>query len=301
MWPMCNYAALPILAAGAGLALLFSWTLLALAGGEWREAPLPIVSHPAHEIARDTHRLHSSIADAALVESDGLLAFVRQVRRSHVPGGHYLALKAYDFCTREARLTLDALSHGSEPVADGRQLDAQARLARLCAGFRERTEAMDYYLLAEEGLQQHDFRLVTSRRLERLSSHWDSTSRDEESARRQLMSEVLSGGDAWLIRDLAAELEVVLHTGCMKVGGEIVPAREAADVVDAIRLIACEQGSACSREGEWQQLLACAGAGECDGGAWLNHPGAWKWQRRIREALAAGSGIDVEPVGEQRF
>ena len=191
---------------------------------------------------------------------------------------------------------------GVPSVADGRQLAAQARLAQLCGTFRnQQLLALDYYLIAEEGLQAQDPRLVMARRMERLSAQWDTTSREDPGVRQTLIADVLRSGDGIMVRDLASELEVVLHSGQMMVGGRAVSLSESADVMDAFRLIACEQGAPCARENEWQQVLACASAGECSPAASIVHANALRWRDHIRLALLSGpTAIDIVPA-EQRY
>lgn len=249
-------------------------------------------------------------AEERLANSVDLLDFVESIRRKPVHGGHYLALKAYDFCTREARQTLDALvdgtANGSDSAfttIDGAQLDAQASLARLCGTFRRRNLAeFDYYLLAEEGLQLRDERLIAARRIDRLGAHWDTSSHEDAPARQALIAEILSGGDGWLIRDLADEFEAILHTGQLVIGGVTVSPTEVADAIDALRVMACERGAACTRDGEWRRLLACASAGECGGASDVASVNALRWRNNIRAALLQGAdGIDVVPLMERRF
>ena len=239
-----------------------------------------------------------------LAVSVDLPDFVEGIRRQPVHGGYHLALKAYDFCTREARLTLDAMD-GEHPdgdvVTDGRQYDAQARLYRLCGAFRHRNVvALDYHMLVEEGLQTQDARLIVARRLERLSAQWDTANRDDGPSRQSLIAEVLAGGDGWLIRDLAGEFEVILHSGRLVIGGRGVDSSDIADVIEALWIMACESGAPCTRNDEWRQLLACASAGECSPALPFASSNALLWRSRIREALLAGpAGIDVIPMVEQ--
>ena len=314
----------PFAAVSAVLVLLFVWTFLAVYGFEHVDAALQAPSGHSLPSMRNAMQRRTSTwsdhrrtrepaprersAEERLAASVDLFDFVESIRRRPVPGGHYLALKAYDFCTREARLTLDAMSGVNEDartaiVADGRQLDAQAKLARLCGTFRFRNvAALDYYLLVEEGLQMQDSRLTLSRRLERLSAQWDTASRDDGPSRQGLIADVLSGGDGWLIRDLAGEFEVILHTGQLMIGGQPVDPAESADVIQALWIMACENGAACARDGEWQQVLACASAGECAPEPSIARGNALRWRNRIREALLTGTaGIDVVPMAEQRF
>lgn len=317
--------AVPAAAAGAAVVLLFVWAFMVGFSyehvGGTRQAPSRLspvrATPPQVSISRTRSRpaLYTAAgersAEERLATSADLLDFVESIRRRPVPGGHYLALKAYDFCTREARLTLDAMMGANEDVhtavvADGRQLDAQARLARLCGTFRQRNSGnlagLDYYLLVEEGLQAQDSRLMLARRLERLSAQWDTTSRDDSPSRQNLITDVLTGGDGWLIRDLAGEFEVILHTGQLMIGGQAVDSSESADVIQALWIMACENGAACARDGEWQQLLACASAAECAPEPAFAHGNALRWRSRIREVLLAGTGgIDVVPLAEQRF
>ena len=318
------------LTVGAGVILLFAWASPAIFGVEHvdrvlqarptQSLPIPRAPSPRGLIATDSARPGADSAprersaEERLAASSDLLDFVESIRRHPVPGGHYLALKAYDFCTREARLTLDALGDenddgGAVLFVDDRQLDAQARLARLCGTFGQRNRvnraALDYYLLAEEGLQAQDSRLITARRLERLSAQWDTVSRDDSASRQLLIADVLTRGDGWLIRDLAGEFEVILHTGQLMISGQPVDPAESADVIEALLMMACEYGGSsvpCTRDGEWQQLLACASAGECAPAPFIAGGNALRWRNRIREALLVGStGIDVVPTGEQRF
>ena len=247
-------------------------------------------------------------AEERLANSADLLTFVESIRRHPVHGGHYLALKAYDFCTREARQTLDALmdsvaNETAFAAVAAAQLNAQANLARLCGTFRHRNLAeFDYYLLAEEGLKMQDERLITARRIDRLGAQWDTASREEVPARQTLIAEILSGSDGWLIRDLADEFEVILHTGQFIIGGVTVAPADTADAIAALRMIACERGAACTRDSEWRRLLACASAGECNTSTEFVSLNALRWRDDIRVALLSGSDvIDVVPLMERRY
>lgn len=256
------------------------------------------------------HQTLPRSAEDRLATSADLLDFVESIRRLPVHGGHYLALKAYDFCTREARQTLDALMDGTvngsdnsfTPISDA-QLDAQASLGRLCGTFRHRNLAeFDYYLLAEEGLQMQDARLTAARRIDRLGAHWDTASHEDAPARQALIAEILSSGDDWLIRDLADEFEAILHTGQLVIGGATISPAEAADAIDALRMMACEHGAACTRDGEWRRLLACASAGECGVASDVVSANALRWRNNIRVAMLNGAnGIDVVPLIERRY
>lgn len=323
------FPAAPFATAGAAIVLLavllFAWTIIAVSGFERIDDSMLISSNATSPAASATQTRTSArtysrpallswprelSAEERLASSANLLDFVESIRHRPVPGGHYLALKAYDFCTREARLTLDAMSEGNDIddgavpliITDGRQLAAQARLAQLCGTFRNRQLlALDYYLIAEEGLQTQDLRLLMARRMEKLSAQWDTASREDFHSRQTLIADVLRSGDGALVHDLASELEVILHSGQMMIGGRAVPLSESADVIDAFRLIACEQGAHCARDNEWQQVLACASAGECAPAPGIGHANALNWRNRIREAQFSGAmAIDVIPV-EQRF
>ncbi len=314
------FLAAPFAAAGGVIVLLFVWMVAAISGFERIGGTLRSsdTSSPTSRAAPDRRVGWEQVptflasprppsAEERLATSANLLDFVVGIRENPVPGGHYLALKAYDFCTREARLTLDAMSDASaQPggviVADGRQLDAQARLAQLCGTFRNRQLlALDYYLIVEEGVEAQDPRMLMARRMEKLSAQWDTASRDDVHSRLALFSDVLRSGDGAMVRDLASELEVILHSGQMMIAGRAVSQAESADVIDAFRLIACEQGASCTRENEWQQVLACASAAECSPAPAIAHVNALRWRELIREALLSGpAAIDVVPM-EQRY
>ncbi|MBL8513714.1 MAG: hypothetical protein JNJ55_06955, partial [Betaproteobacteria bacterium] len=114
---------------------------------------------PAHDSVPAPHRATHG-AHARLAESADLLGFIVSVRYQPVPGGHYLALNAYDFCAREARQTLEALGDSDSqsslaiPPAGAGQRAAQQALLDLCAGFAPRRFAdFDFHALAEEGLR----------------------------------------------------------------------------------------------------------------------------------------------------
>lgn len=314
--------AVPFTAAGGVIVLLIVWALLAICGSAFVDGPVHTPSRDALPFAHASPTAATTTwaharpafqavprewsAEERLAASADLLEFIGSIRLHPVPGGHYLALKAYDFCTREARLTLDAMSGTiaeSGTIATGRQLEAQAGLARLCGTFRYRNvAALDYYLLAEEGLQMRDARLIAARRLERMSAQWDTSSHDDSPSRQTLIADVLTSGDGWLIRDLAGEFEVILHTGQLMIGGQLVDPAESQDAIDALWIMACEYGAPCSRDGEWQRMLACASAGECAPAPAIATGNALRWRNRIREALLAGAaGIDVVPVAEQRY
>ena len=108
-------------AVGAGIVLLFLWTFLVLVRIEPVDGVLQALSgdslpalrasRPWVSIAWASGRpafnpaARERSAEERLAASADLLDFVESIRRHPVSGGHYLALKAYDFCTREARLT----------------------------------------------------------------------------------------------------------------------------------------------------------------------------------------------------
>ena len=261
-----------------------------------------------------THRTHrrpaARTAEERLAASADLLDFVESIRRNPVHGGYYLALKAYDFCTREARQTLDAWVDGGAMLNDfslaspcRAQRNAQENLARLCSTFRHRNLAdLDYYQLAEEGLRMQDERLITARRIDRLGAHWDTASRDDADARQTLIADILTSGDGWLIRDLADELEAILHSGQLMIGGFAVAPADTADAIDALRMIACEHEATCARVGEWRHLLACASAGECAAAAEVASVNALRWRNNIRAGISRSrAGINVVPSAVQRY
>jgi hypothetical protein len=281
----------------------------------------------AHEAKSDTQSMHASSsvltdptpravsrmarkpadpAHARLDASADLLTFIAAVRHDPVPGGHYLALKAYDFCAREARQTLEALN---EPQVNTnawaihpKQRDAQQALLNLCAGFSPRRFAdLDFHALAEEGLRQGDGKLVTYHALERASAGWERMDAAERAGVHLTIASVLAAGDAELLIDLAQELEVLMNVATLSLGARTLSSSESLEVLDGVRLLACERGAACTRESAWHLTLACASAGDCETPQHVATPSATRGLSLLRQTLVAGQPLGVVQLRERVY
>ena len=241
-------------------------------------------------------------AHARLDASADLLTFIASARHDPVPGGHYLALKAYDFCAREARQTLEALNESNVLALHDKQRNAQQALLNLCAGFSPRRFAdLDFHALAEEGLRIGDAKLVTFHALERASAGWERMDAAERAAVHRTIASVLSDGDAELLIDLAQELEVLMNVATLSLGARTLSSSESLEVLDGVRLLACERGGACTRESAWHLTLACASAGECEAPQHVANPAAIRGLGLLRQSLAAGQALGVVQLRERIY
>ncbi|MBL8519322.1 MAG: hypothetical protein JNK75_01505 [Betaproteobacteria bacterium] len=235
----------------------------------------------------------------------GLLHAIAAVRSQPAHGGYYRALKAYDFCAREARLTLDTLHAEGLPPAVAhapRQRAAQQGLLQLCAGFfPQRLTDIDYHALAEEGLQRGDGKLIQLHALERLSAGWERMDAGEREQSHALIATLLAEGDADLLVDLAQELEVLMNAAVLSLGERALTPVESFEVLDGLRLLACQRGGACQRDSGWHALLACASAGECEPSAGVGSVSAVRGLALLQRSLARGERLGLSPLREQRF
>ena len=199
------------------------------------------------------------------------MGYIERARFDPASGGFYYALKAYDFCAREAKVSghlprLEDLLLTDGPVPDIRKLSAALRIAALCRGFvQPQALPFSYISLTEEGQTLGDPKLALSQRLERLSA---ATAQSEEfsdpAARATMLNALLATRDPWLLRDLAAELRLIEAKITLVIDGAALVPEEHPAFFAAFNLAACELGAPCSADNDWYQLLACSGAGTCD-------------------------------------
>ena len=206
-----------------------------------------------------------------LRSSDDLQDYIERARFDPASGGFYYALKAYDFCTREAKVggrlaRPEDLLNPEEPFPDLRRLKAAARIAELCRGFDEpRAPPISYISLTEEGRSLSDPKLMLAHRLEKLSTETtESVEFADAGARAALLSAVLATRDPWLIRDLAAELRLIGKRVRILIDGEAINADDYESFFAALDFAACDLGAPCGADDDWNQLLACSQAARCD-------------------------------------
>ena len=229
---------------------------------------------PPYRLAQTTPYRHAAAIPPPLAwqlrDSDDLIDFIERARLQPASGGYYYALKAYDFCAREAKVSgrlprlEDLLPDG--PVPDIRKLSAALRIAALCRSFvQPQALPFSYISLTEEGQTLGDPKLALSQRLERLSA---ATAQSEEfsdpAARATMLNALLATRDPWLLRDLAAELRLIEAKITLVIDGAALVPEEHPAFFAAFNLAACELGAPCSADNDWYQLLACSGAGTCD-------------------------------------
>ena len=229
---------------------------------------------PPYRVAQTTPYRHAAAIPPPLAwqlrDSDDLIDFIERARLQPASGGYYYALKAYDFCARQVKvsgriphpedLLLDAL------LPDLRRLSAALRIATFCRGFAQpQALPFSYISLTEEGQTLGDPKLALSQRLERLSSAYaQSEEFNDPVVRAALLNALLATRDPWLLRDLAAELRLIETKVTLVIDGEVIAPEEHETFIVALNLAACELGAACSADDDWYQLLACSQAGECD-------------------------------------
>lgn len=240
-------------------------------------------------MAAETPRVSASSAmfrQATSMSSD-LGSLIATARESSSTGSHYRALRALDFCARQARHMLDDRQNdaGDETLfADPRQSVALMQIRALCA--RAEGAAMpDYYALAEEGLERPDPVLALSLRLERLSAApHDSPELQDAALRRDLILRIFATEEPALLGDLANELSLLGSRLTFTVAGVEVEPESQPALIAALRDLAC--GSAGCFEAR-EQLLRCAASAQCDPSA--DHAPA-SWQRMRFLALLQFSG-----------
>ena len=225
-----------------------------------RLAPTPLIRHAA---------IPTPLA-WQLRASDDLMDFIERARFYPASGGFYYALKAYDFCAREAKVSgriprLEDLLQADEPLPDIRRLSAALRIANLCRGFvQPQALPFSYISLTEDGQTQGDPKLALSQRLERLSAVTaESEEFSDPVARAAMLNALLATRDPWLLRDLAAELQLIEAKVTLVIDGEAIAPEEHQAFFAALNLAACELGAACGADDDWYQLLACSQAGKC--------------------------------------
>lgn len=229
---------------------------------------------PPYRLAQTTPYRHTAAIPPPLVwqlrDSDDLIDFIERARLQPASGGYYYALKAYDFCAREAKVSgriprpEDLLL--DDPLPDLRRLSAALRIATLCRGFAQpQALPFSYISLTEEGQTLGDPKLALLQRLERLSTAYaQSEEFTDPVARSAMLNALLATRDPWLLRDLAAELRLIETKVTLVIDGEAIAPEEHEAFFVALNLAACELGAACSADDDWYQLLACSQAGECD-------------------------------------
>ena len=204
-----------------------------------------------------------------LRDADDLMAFIDRAKIDAASGGYYYALKAYDFCSREAKVAgrvprLDELFAGVQGLIDVRQVSAWLRISALCRNFPESTRDMSYFALAEEGLNAGDPKLALAIRLEHLSAApMESAELRDPDARADLLRRIFALRDPTLLRDLALELQVLQPTVNFMLEDEALTPEDSDRLVDALMHIACTWGGTCGRIDERAALLSCAHQGVC--------------------------------------
>jgi hypothetical protein len=204
-----------------------------------------------------------------LRDADDLMAFIERAKIDPGAGGYYYALKAYDFCSREAKVAgrvprLDELFSNAHGLIDVRQVSAWMRISALCRNFPESSRDMSYFALAEEGLNAGDPKLALALRLERLSAApLESVELKDPDARADLLMRIFAMHDPVLLRDLALELQVLQATVSFSLDDEALSPEDGDRLVDALMFIACTWGGTCGRIDDRAALLSCAHQGVC--------------------------------------
>lgn len=204
-----------------------------------------------------------------LRDADDLMAFIERAKIDPASGGYYYALKAYDFCSREAKVAgrvprLDELFSSVQGLIDVRQVSAWLRISALCRNFPESSREMNYLALAEEGLNAGDPKLALALRLERLSvAPLESAELRDADVRADLLARIFAMRDPALLRDLARELQVLQSTVNFTLDDETLSPEDGDRLVDSLMFIACTWGGTCGRIDERAALLSCAHQGVC--------------------------------------
>ncbi len=267
----------------------------------------PTYAPPPARLASTPFLSHAAAIPTPLAwqlrDSDDLMDFIERARFHPASGGFYYALKAYDFCTREAKVSgriprLEDVLLPDEPLPDIRRISATLRIATLCRSFAQ-TQVLpfSYISLIENGQTLGDPKLALAQRLEKLSA---TTSQSEgfndPVARAALLNALFATRDPWLLHDLAAELQLIETKITVVIDGEAIAPEEQEAFFAALYVAACELDAACSADDDWYQLLACSQAGKCDAQpiASIND---LLLQQRIRHRLlhATGGWMDFVP------
>jgi len=228
----------------------------------------------AYRVARSGYQAASYVAPAPalaaqLRDADDLMAFIEHAKIDPGAGGYYYALKAYDFCAREAKVAghvprLEEMFMSAQGAVDVRQMSAWFRISALCRNFPDSSRDLNYFALAEEGLNAGDPKLALALRLERLSAApLESAELRDPEARADLLARIFALHDPVLLRDLALELQVLQATVSFSLDGEPLTPEDGDRLVDSLMFIACSWGGACGRIDDRAALLSCAHQGVC--------------------------------------
>lgn len=202
-------------------------------------------------------------------DTDDLMAFIERAKIDPAAGGYYYALKAYDFCAREAKVAgrvprIEELFSGMQGFIDVRQVNAWMRISALCRNVPESSRELNYLALTEEGQQAGDPKLALLLRLERLSAApLESAELRDADARADLLTRIFAAHDPALMRDLARELQALQPVLNFTLDDEVLTPEDSDRVVDALMYIACAWGGTCGRIDESAALLSCAHQGVC--------------------------------------
>lgn len=223
--------------------------------------------------------------------SSDLGTLIATARESSSTGSHYRALRALDFCARQARYMLDDRQNDASDAmgfADPRQAAALMQIRALChhdVGMGR----PDYFTLAEEGLERPDPILALSLRLERLSAApHESGDLQDPALRRDLIARIFATGEPALLGDMASELSLLSPRLTFTVAGVEVEPHAHAALLAALRDLSC--GSTVCADSSTrvqEQLLRCAAAAQCDP-ATDSSPATWQRARFL--ALLQFSG-----------
>lgn len=237
--------------------------------------PVSTIQVTAPRIDRGTAQVNHSLPPAhpprfhfAAQPPVDLGSLINAARETASTGSHYRALRALDFCARQARHMLEDPPPGTaeNPVfADPRQAAALMQIRALCARDGG-TATLDYYALAEEGLARPDPVLSLSLRLERLSAApHESSDLQDAAMRRDLITRIFAMDEPALLHDLANELALLGPRLRFTVAGvEVEPEAQAA-LIAALRDLACGSAGCADDEAKArEQLLRCAAAAQCD-------------------------------------
>jgi len=219
--------------------------------------------------------------------SSDLGSLIAAARQTASAGSHYRALRALDFCARQARHMLDDRQNDAVDetlFSDPRQAAALMQIRALCARNAD-TATLDYYALAEEGLERPDPILSLALRLERLSAApHDSVDLQDAAMRRDLITRIFAMEEPALLGDLANELALLGPRLRFTVAGAEVEPEAQEALIAALRDLAC--GSAGCFESR-ERLLRCAASAQCDP-ATDSSPSSWQRMRFL--ALLQFSG-----------
>jgi hypothetical protein len=242
----------------------------------------------AHTIVQNPHVAQppASFRYASPMHAD-LGSLIATARETASAGSHYRALRALDFCARQARHVLD--DHQIDATdeyrySDPRQGAALLQIRAMCVRDAGSSD-LDYYSLTEEGLERPDPILSLSLRLERLSAApHESIDLQDAAMRRDLITRIFAVQEPALLGDLADELSLLGQRLRFTIAGVEVEPEAHPALIAALRDLAC--GSAGCFE-ERQQLLRCAASAQCEP---ATDPSPASWQRMRFLALLQFSG-----------